>query len=186
MTCRLGRVEALVLLLTALLGEDREYNLVRRSEVTRAAMNCLAKTGRLHVSYASMKASLSRAVYSLCEKGLLRGYYRPWYEYRGWHGSAEVFCGVGSRPFAGFDDARAKQRRYVRPRLIYLKATDEGCEALTCEKVNAWVDALGWRGEGMVDFALPATRDRRGGFARAVSVKKFQALRPDGWRNPCP
>lgn len=148
MTCRLGRVEALVLLLTALLGEDREYNLVRRSEVTRAAMNCLAKTGRLHVSYASMKASLSRAVYSLCEKGLLRGYYRPWYEYRGWHGSTEVFCGVGSRPFAGFDDARAKQRRYVRPRLIYLKATDEGCEALTCEKVNAWVDALGWRGGG--------------------------------------
>lgn len=148
MTRDLGRLEALILLVVGLLGDHEPYGIVPRAKATRMVLYALRKCGELHSTENSFKTSLSRAVLSLCEKGLLRGYYRAWYEYRDWNGSAEVFAGEGSKPFANFDDKRPKQPGRVRPRLLYLKVSDKGSEVLpTSQEVNEWIERLGWREE---------------------------------------
>jgi len=125
----LGRLEALILLVVGLLGDHEPYGIVPRAKATRMVLYALRKCGELHSTENSFKTSLSRAVLSLCEKGLLS-------------------AGEGSKPFANFDDKRPKQPGRVRPRLLYLKVSDKGSEVLpTSQEVNEWIERLGWREE---------------------------------------
>lgn len=148
MSGRLGKLEALVLLVVDILGRNESYFIVPRARLTTAVAECLARKGELHGSFESFKASVSRAVLNLCEKGLLVGYYRAWYEYRGVHGSADVFVGFGEKPVAGLPskDRRRAKRGFSRPRLTFVRLSEKGQEALlTSQEVNEWSERLGWR-----------------------------------------
>lgn len=67
---KLGMMEQITIFAVGVLGGEDNYNLVPRKELTIEAANVLVHHGQQQDNFNSFKSSLSRAVTSLCEKGL--------------------------------------------------------------------------------------------------------------------
>jgi hypothetical protein len=104
-------------------------------------------SGNVPTSAESHRASISRAISSLIERGLVAGAFRNWTVYRGrTKATTEIPWGYGPTPWdlshinrEAFEEERYEDAMERRPRIQYLKLTEDAwgvVESLLTEDVN--------------------------------------------------